>query len=53
MTAMAPKFQKPNPEGNIWGTLAESRLERGELAAAREAANQTVSWGRKTFPLGC
>jgi hypothetical protein len=48
MNAMAPKFQKPNPEGNIWRTLAESRLERGELAAAREAANQAVSWGRKT-----
>jgi uncharacterized protein HemY len=48
MTAMAAKFQKPNPEGNIWRTLAESRLERGELATAREAANQAVSWGRKT-----
>jgi tetratricopeptide (TPR) repeat protein len=48
MLPMAPRFQKPNPAGNIWRVLTESRLLKGEVGKAREAADQAVSWGRKT-----
>jgi ATP/maltotriose-dependent transcriptional regulator MalT len=48
MSALAAQSPLPNPGAEAWRVLAQSRLERGDIRRAREAADQAVRLAHKS-----